>query len=204
MTRNLMSAAACALVCATLLAACNDAPAPVSAPAPAPAPEVTSAPVATETAPAAKAEQPAATAEIVPSGTVQQIVALHVAKPGEESLSSLKALEGKYRWDGFDYLKTGVLAERLKALTGSDYATILQNLDTVGPLSADGERLMVYGNRRHMGGEESAAIVIDTERNGLRVLLLSGGQLTDFTDVAGAEISWPESVQSLIRDLQVK
>ncbi|RGE44745.1 hypothetical protein DZC30_12800 [Comamonas testosteroni] len=200
MPRNLMSAA-CALTCAAMLAACNDAPAPTSAPAPIPA--HTSAPVAAPAAPA-QAQEPAATAEIVPSGTVQQIVALHVAKPGEESLSSLKALEGKYRWDGVDYLKTGVLAERLKALTGSDYATILQNLDTVGPLSADGGRLMVYGNRRHMGGEESAAIVIDTERNGLRVLLLSGGQLTDFTDVAGAEISWPESVQSLIRDLQVK
>ena len=202
MSRNLMNAAACALICVTLLAACNDAPAPAPAPVPAATPEP--APVATETAPVAKAGQPAATAEIVPGGSIQQIVALHVAKPGEEGLSSLKALEGKYRWDGVDYLKTGVLAERLKALTGSDYSTLLKNLDTVGPLSTDEGRLLVYGNRRHMGGEESAAIVIDTERNGLRVLLLSGGQLTDFTDVGGAEIPWPESVRSLIRDQQVK
>ena len=124
-----------------------------------------------------------------------------MAKDGEEGLSSLKAMEGKYRWDGVDYLKTGVLAQRLKALTGAQYETVLKNLDTVGPLETQGSAMAVFGNRQRMGGEESAAIVIDPARNGLRVWLLSAGRQTVFTDVQGDDIPWPESVQSLIQNV---
>jgi hypothetical protein len=41
-----------------------------------------------------------------------------VAKDGEPGLDSLKPLQGKYRWDGVDYVKDGVLAQRLKTLMG--------------------------------------------------------------------------------------
>lgn len=214
MTRILMTAAAGALACVALLAGCDqsksaaapaatDAPAPVApVTAPDPAPVAPPAAPSAATASAAPAESaPAATAQIVSTSSIVQVRVPHVAKDGEEGLSSLKAMEGKYRWDGVDYLKTGVLAQRLKALTGAQYETVLKNLDAVGPLETQGSAMAVFGNRQRMGGEESAAIVIDPARNGLRVWLLSAGRQTVFTDVQGDDIPWPESVQRLIQNV---
>ena len=209
MTRILMTAAAGALACVALLAGCDqsksaaapaatDAPAPV-APVTAPDPAPVAPPAAPSAAPAESA--PAATAQIVSTSSIEQVRVPHAAKDGEEGLSSLKAMEGKYRWDGVDYLKTGVLAQRLKALTGAQYETVLKNLDAVGPLETQGSAMAVFGNRQRMGGEESAAIVIDPARNGLRVWLLSAGRQTVFTDVQGDDIPWPESVQRLIQNV---
>lgn len=42
--------------------------------------------------------------------------------------------------------------------------------------------------------------MINPERNGLRIWLLSAGQQTVFTDVDGEAIRWPESVQTLIKN----
>ena len=209
-----MTAAAGALACVALLAGCDqsksaaapaatDAPAPVApVTAPDPAPVAPPAAPSAATASAAPAESaPAATAQIVSTSSIVQVRVPHVAKDGEEGLSSLKAMEGKYRWDGVDYLKTGVLAQRLKALTGAQYETVLKNLDAVGPLETQGSAMAVFGNRQRMGGEESAAIVIDPARNGLRVWLLSAGRQTVFTDVQGDDIPWPESVQRLIQNV---
>ena len=204
-----MTAAAGALACVALLAGCDqsksaaapaatDAPAPV-APVTAPDPAPVAPPAAPSAAPAESA--PAATAQIVSTSSIEQVRVPHAAKDGEEGLSSLKAMEGKYRWDGVDYLKTGVLAQRLKALTGAQYETVLKNLDAVGPLETQGSAMAVFGNRQRMGGEESAAIVIDPARNGLRVWLLSAGRQTVFTDVQGDDIPWPESVQRLIQNV---
>ena len=207
MSRILMTAAASALACVALLAGCDQsksAAAPAAADVPM-APAATPAEPAAQAAPAAVAEPaPAATAEVVSASSIEQVRVLHVAKDGEEGLSSLKAMEGKYRWDGVDYLKTGVLAERLKALTGAQYETVLKNLDAVGPLETQGSVMFMSGNRRRRGGEEVAAIVIDPARNGLRVWLLSAGKQTAFTDVQGDDIPWPESVQSLLKNLEAQ
>ncbi|MDR2298500.1 MAG: hypothetical protein LBE30_09190 [Comamonas sp.] len=188
MSRNFFNVAALALTAAALLAACDKTKSP--------SPTTTPAADAAAALPRAEAEEPAAMALV----EIKQVNVLHVAREGEESLGSLTALEGKYRWDGVDYLKEGVLAQRLKALLGDKYETLLKNLETIGPLRAQGGELYVSGNRQHQGGEESAAIVINPERNGLRVWLLSAGQQTVFTDVDGEAIRWPESVQTLMNN----
>ena len=92
--------------------------------------------------------------------------------------------------------------QRLKALMGAKYETLLKNLQAVGPLEADDGMLRVSGNRQHMGGEEVAAVVIDPARNGLRVWLLSEGKNQVFTDVDGADIPWPAGVQAMIKNVQ--
>lgn len=195
MSRNLFNVAALALAAAALLAACDKTKSP--SPTTTPAADAAAAMPHAE----AKVEEPAATAQVQASSSeIKQVNVLHVAKEGEEGLSSLTGLKGKYRWDGVDYLKEGVLAQRLKALLGDQYETVLKNLETVGPLEAQDGELYVFGNRQHQGGEESAAIVINPERNGLRIWLLSAGEQTVFTDVEGQEIRWPESVQTLIKN----
>ena len=200
MPRTLLNIAG-ALLCSTLLVAC-DKPQPPSVPVAAPV-EIPAAPPVTDVAEVPKAEEPAATAEAVPNAApaMEQVRVLHVAKADEENLASLKSFEGKYRWDGVDYLKQGVLAQRLKALTGSQYETLLKNLQTVGPLEAEDGMLRISGNRQHMGGEEVAAVVIDPARNGLRVWLLSEGKHQVFTDVEGADIPWPSGVQAMIKNV---
>lgn len=204
MSRILMTAAASALACAALLAGCDqtktpEASAPADASVPATAPEPAAVPAVTATVPE---QAPAATAQVAPSISIEQVRVLHVAKDGEEGLASLKSMEGKYRWDGVDYLKTGVLAERLKALTGKHYETVLKNLETVGPLEMQENMLTVFGNRQRMGGEESAGVVIDPARNGLRIWLLTEGKQIVFTDVDGADIPWPKDMQTLIANQQ--
>ncbi|QXZ08309.1 hypothetical protein KUF54_09280 [Comamonas sp. Y33R10-2] len=196
MSRILMTAAASALACAALLAGCDQskapaASAPVGASVPAPTPVRAAATATPEQA-------PEATVQLVPNPAIEQVRVLHVAKDGEEALASLKSMEGKYRWDGVDYLKTGVLAERLKALTGKHYETLLRNLETVGPLETQDNMLTVFGNRQRMGGEEAAGVVIDPARNGLRIWLLTDGKQIVFTDVDGADIQWPKDMQALI------
>jgi hypothetical protein len=192
MSRTLVNATACALACAALLAACDKTktPAPTTA---------ASTPASAGDTP--KPQQSAEAAPAQPAAAIKQVRVLHVAKQGEESLGSLKTLEGKYRWDGVDYLQQGVLAGRLKALVGEQYDTLLKNLQTVGPLEPQGELFYVLGNRQHQGGEEMAAVVIDPVRNGLRVWLLSEGKQTMFTDVDGAEISWPSAVETTFRNI---
>ena len=194
MSRNFVSTAAVALAAAALLVACDKTKAP----------SPTAAAEDVRAAAAAAAAPPAATAQIEEAATapVEEVRVPHVAKDGEESLASLKSMEGKYRWDGVDYLKTGVLAERLKALTGQYYETVLKNLETVGPLETQENMLTVFGNRQRMGGEESAGVVIDPARNGLRIWLLTEGKQIVFTDVDGADIPWPQDMQTLIANQQ--
>lgn len=199
MSKILMTAATSALACVALLAGCDQskapaASAPVEAFVPAPASESTPLPAATAT----PEQTPEATVQLVPNPEIEQVRVLHVSKDGEEALASLKSMEGKYRWDGVDYLKTGVLAERLKALTGKHYETLLRNLETVGPLETQDNMLTVFGNRQRMGGEEAAGVVIEPARNGLRIWLLTDGKQIVFTDVDGADIQWPKDMQAMI------
>ena len=193
MSRNFVSTAAVALAAAALLVACDKTKAP----------SPTAAAEDVRAAAAAAAAPPAATAQIEAAATapVEEVRVPHVAKDGEPGLDSLKPLQGKYRWDGVDYVKDGVLAQRLKTLMGPQYDTLLKNLQALGPLEPSAALLYVMGNRQHQGGEEMAAVVIDPVRNGLRVWLLSEGRQTVFTDVDGADIPWPSAVQSMLRNI---
>ncbi len=193
MSRNFVSTAAVALAAAALLVACDKTKAP----------SPTAAAEDVRAAAAAAAAPPAATAQIEEAATapVKEVRVPHVAKDGEPGLDSLKPLQGKYRWDGVDYVKDGVLAQRLKTLMGPQYDTLLKNLQALGPLEPSAALLYVMGNRQHQGGEEMAAVVIDPVRNGLRVWLLSEGRQTVFTDVDGADIPWPSAVQSMLRNI---
>ena len=205
MSRNFVSTAAFALAVAALMAACDKtkAPSPTTAAAPVDAAAPATEPAKPDPLPEAKAQEPAATAQVEDAATnsMQEVRAPHVLKEGDKSLDSLKPLQGKYRWDGVDYVKDGVLAERLKTLMGHQYDTLLKNLQTLGPLEPSADLLYVMGNRQHQGGEEMAAVVIDPVRNGLRVWLLSEGRQTVFTDVDGADIPWPSAVQSMLRNI---
>lgn len=193
MSRNFVSTAAVALAAAALLVACDKTKAP----------SPTAAAEDVRAAAAAAAAPPAATAQIeeAAKAPVEEVRVPHVAKDGEPGLDSLKPLQGKYRWDGVDYVKDGVLAQRLKTLMGPQYDTLLKNLQALGPLEPSAALLYVMGNRQHQGGEEMAAVVIDPVRNGLRVWLLSEGRQTVFTDVDGADIPWPSAVQSMLRNI---
>ncbi|MBS3021234.1 hypothetical protein DJFAAGMI_03998 [Comamonas sp. PE63] len=195
MSRKFVSTAAFALAAAALLVACDKTKAP--------SPSTTAAAAAAPPDALAQTQEPAATAQIeeAAASSLQEVRAPHVVKEGEKSLDSLKPLQGKYRWDGVDYVQDGVLAERLKTLMGHQYDTLLKNLQTLGPLEPSAGLLYVMGNRQHQGGEEMAAVVIDPVRNGLRVWLLSEGKQTVFTDVDGADIPWPSAVQSMLRNI---
>lgn len=198
MSRNFVSAAAFALAAAALMTACDKTKAP--------SPTAAAAAAAAAAPPDAmpQTQEPAATAQIEEAATVsiEEVRVPHVAKDGEPGLDSLKPLQGKYRWDGVDYVKDGVLAQRLKALMGgSQYETLLKNLQALGPLEPSAGLLYVMGNRQHQGGEEMAAVVIDPVRNGLRVWLLSDGRQTVFTDVDGADIPWPSAVENMLRNI---
>ncbi len=117
---------------------------------------------------------------------------------GDTGLATLKPLIGKYPQDGGNFLQEGILADRLKALLGERYDTLVKNMGTVGPLTKEGGRLSLIGNRPHEGGKEAAAIVIDTMRDGLRVWLLTDGQQYVFTDLKNHTIPWTPEVQKVI------
>lgn len=204
MSRNLVNAAAAALVAAAFLAACDKTKAPSPTASTASVEALAPAPAGVLIKAEPQQDKPAATAQMESGGqnAIQEVRIPYVVKEGEQGLDSLKPLQGKYRWDGVDYVKDGVLAERLKALTGPQYDTLLKNLQTLGPLEPVSGLLYVLGNRQHQGGEEMAAVVIDPVRNGLRVWLLSEGKQTVFTDVEGAEIPWPSAVETTLNNLR--
>ena len=131
---------------------------------------------------------------------VDQLRIPYVPRQEEAPLSEAAQYIGAYPQDGVNYLTTGVLAERLKSLLGSQYPLLLQNFGTVGPLTEEGGVLSLIGLRPHQGGSEAAAVVIDPQRNGLRVWLLSEGKATVFTDVEEPDIAWPAQVQTTINN----
>ncbi|WP_051303647.1 hypothetical protein [Comamonas composti] len=124
------------------------------------------------------------------------------AKGGSAQLASLEQYLGKYPNMGVNFLEEGVLADRLKALMGADYETLVRNMGTVGPLTQDGKVWSLVGLRPHDGGSEAAAVVIDPERNGLRVWLLTAGTQTDYSDVQAPDIAWPQDVQAGISNVE--
>ena len=124
-----------------------------------------------------------------------------VASPA--TLKNLEALVGSYPGERTDYLREGALAVRLQQLLGDSYPVVLRNLGTSGPLTREGDLIYITGNRPHRGGEEAAAIAIDTQRNALRVWLLHAGKTQDMTDPVASHVEWPHDVQMMQTQAQL-
>lgn len=179
---------------ATLLLACDSKKPPVTVPPPAPK--------------AGQEARVSVSASPISSAQAQEIRGnrafvrkVHVPQAGETALASLEPLLGKYPQDQVRFLETGVLAQRLQALMGDQYATLVKNLGTVGPLSREGEVWSIIGNRPHEGGSEGGAVVIDPVRNAVRVWLLHDGTQSEFTDLASGDIPWPPDVKKTMANV---
>ncbi len=118
-----------------------------------------------------------------------------VAPPA--TLAGLRPLVGSYPGERADYLRQGALAERLQRLLGDDYAVLLTNLGTSGPLVQEGDLLYITGNKPHEGGDEQAAVVVDPAQNALRVWLVHAGQERDWRDPASITLNWPRDVRTM-------
>lgn len=168
-----------------------------------PAPKMGSAPVA-NAAPAAPvtdavkdlsadAATVAASADIAAATPISSLQA--------SPLSSLREYVGTYPSDSnVSFLEQGVLAERLKQLMGKDYSTLLANLRTVSPLTADAGRWFITGNRPHEGGTEAAAVVVDAAQNAVRVWMLHEGKSTEYQDPSQVNVPWPVDVQTMLNN----
>lgn len=119
------------------------------------------------------------------------------AVPSPATLAGLRPLVGSYPGERTDYLREGALAVRLQRLMGGDYAVLLANLGTSGPLVQDGSVLYITGNKPHEGGDEQAAVVVDTAQNALRVWLVHGGREQELRDPPALQVDWPADVLTL-------
>lgn len=185
------------LCAAGVLAACEPStPAPKmntagAAPAGAPAPSAPLDAVQGLGADAATVAASADQAAQAPSGPAQA--------PSASPLSELRSYVGTYPSDSnVSFLEQGVLAERLKLMLGKDYATLLSNMRTVSPLQEDAGRWFITGNRPHEGGKEAGAVVVDAQRNAVRVWMLHEGQVKEFQDPSHVSVPWPKDVQTLL------
>ena len=110
----------------------------------------------------------------------------------------LRTQVGNYPVEGADFLRTGLLAERLQGLLGrTNYAVLLENMRVSGPLRQDGAMLYITGNRPHEGGSEAAAVVIHTATDTVRVWLLTEGEEWDVQD-QGTPKTLPADVATLM------
>lgn len=123
------------------------------------------------------------------------------AQPSTDAspLGALKQYLGTYPSDSnMSFLEQGVLADRLKHMLGKDYAVLLANMRTVGPLSEENGRWFITGNRPHEGGTESAAVVVDATQNAVRVWMQHQGKVTEYQDPSHVSVPWPKDVQALL------
>jgi hypothetical protein len=195
------------LAAAGVLAACEPTPPTATAPSPLPSaapadgagpsgvPEPTTGAVQGLNADAALVAQSATQVDALPSH----------AQPSSNAspLGALKPYVGTYPSDSnVSFLEQGVLAQRLKQLLGKDYGTLLANLRTVSPLTEDAGRWFITGNRPHEGGTEAAAVVIDPQRNALRVWMLHEGTVTQYQDPVHVDVPWPADVQTMLNNHQ--
>lgn len=117
------------------------------------------------------------------------------------NLAAIADFADKYPHEA-KFLEEGAVAERLKVLLGERYGEFVQNFETAGPLTKDGERWFVTGNRNNAGGEHAAALVVDPAQDALRVWLLAGKAQQEFAEPAGASVQWPADVATMIQNAQ--
>ena len=186
----------CLITGAGVLAACEPAAPPLPKAEPRATPSAKPADAATDAvhglgADAALVAESAQNAQALPSH----------AQPSADAapLGELKQYVGTYPSDSnVSFLEQGVLAERLKQMLGKDYSTLLANLRTVSPLSEEGERWFITGNRPHEGGTEAAAVVVDAAKNAVRVWMLHEGKVTEYRDPSHIDVPWPAEVQVML------
>ncbi len=111
-------------------------------------------------------------------------------------LASLRAQVGKYPRD-IQLFDTEPLHSRLVALLTDQYAILVENFGTQGPLSADGPVLYAIGNKPHAAGDEQAILLIDVDRNVINVKLMSAAEMRDFRERNEA-VEVPAEVQTTI------
>lgn len=120
------------------------------------------------------------------------------ARSAPSPWASVQAQVGRTPADGGDFLRTGPMADRLKALLGPvNYPVLLQNMGRSGPLQQDGGLLYLIGHGAKPGGGDSAAVVLDPARDAMRVWLQTGDEHWDVQD-AGPAVSLPADVRTLI------
>ena len=100
---------------------------------------------------------------------------------------------GQYQADA-GFLRQGVMAERLRQLTGASYPFVLLILVVAGPLSKEGQVYFVTGNRQHEGGINAAAVALDAGSQTMRVWLLHERRAIVMED-PGAAFDWPAEVK---------
>lgn len=116
------------------------------------------------------------------------------------SWAALQTQVGRYPTDGADFLRSGPLADRLRALLGpANYPVLLENMGVSGPLQRDGRLLYVTGNRPHQGGSEAAAVVLDPAADAVRVWLLTGGEEWEVQD-HGVTVPLPADVRTMVQN----
>lgn len=157
-------------------------------------------PVAENTAPAAPPASESAAAPAA-EGLVVDAVTVSEAVEPVATLADLKKRVGTYPNDGASgYLAQGALAEQLKTMLGGQYDVLMQNLAVASPLTQDGERLFVTGNRQNEGGSEMAAVVVDPAQNAVRVWLVTDGKSQIFQNPEQAQVAWPQDVQVMMEN----
>ena len=186
----------CLITVAGVLAACEPAAPPMPKAAPTAAPSAPAAEAPTDAVQGLGADA----ALVAASAHKAQTMPSH-AQPSTDAspLGELKTYVGTYPSDSnVSFLEQGVLAERLKTMLGKEYATLLTNLRTVGPLTEDAGRWFITGNRPHEGGTEAAAVVVDARQNAVRVWMLHEGKVSEFVDPLSANLPWPKDVQTML------
>lgn len=168
-----------------------------------PAPKLGSEPVASapSTPPVTDAVQGLGGDAATVAASADKAAATPMSSLQTSPLSSLREYVGQYPSDSnVSFLEQGVLADRLKQMLGKDYPTLLSNLRTVSPLSADAGRWFITGNRPHEGGTESAAVVVDAAQNAVRVWMLHEGKSTEYQDPSQVNVPWPVDVQTMLNN----
>ena len=115
------------------------------------------------------------------------------AQTQAQGWQQLDSQVGRYRADT-DFLQQGLMADRLRQLTGDRHAIVLRNLEVAGPLRQEGQVYFVTGNRQHEGGRNAAAVALDARSQTMRVWLLHEGRAIVMED-PGAQFTWPAEVR---------
>ena len=117
-----------------------------------------------------------------------------------QAWQQLDSQVGQYHADA-GFLRQGVMAERLRQLTGASYPIVLRNLEVAGPLSKEGQVYFVTGNRQHEGGINAAAVALDAGSQTMRVWLLHERRAIVMED-PGAQFAWPAEVKASIQNVR--
>ena len=142
------------------------------------------------------APAPAAPAEATAPSEAAAPAATPAPARAASNLAYLREQVGKYPRD-IQLFETEPLHGRLVALVGDQYAAMIENFGTQGPLSSDGAVLYVIGNKPHAAGDEQAILLVDVDRDLVNVKLMDPQQMQEFRERSEA-VELPGEVQTTI------